>query len=55
MRIDCGTTDGILVAEIEEHGQVIETFAERIHGRYPLRIWWIPPPARSCSPGIPCP
>ncbi len=32
---DCGTTDGIEVAEIEEHGQVIETFAERIHGRYP--------------------
>ena len=32
---DCGTTDGILVAEIEEHGQVVETFAERIHGRYP--------------------
>jgi len=31
---DCGTTDGILVSEIEEHGQVIETFAERIHGRY---------------------
>ena len=32
---DCGTTDGIDVAEIEEYGQVIETFAERIHGRYP--------------------
>ena len=32
---DCGTTDGIEVAEIEEHGQVIETFAERVHGRYP--------------------
>ena len=32
---DCGTTDGIEVSEIEEHGQVIETFAERIHGRYP--------------------
>ncbi len=31
---DCGTTDGILVSEIEEQGQVIETFAERIHGRY---------------------
>ena len=31
---DCGTDDGILVSEIEEHGQVIETFAERIHGRY---------------------
>ncbi|SCJ58052.1 DNA-directed RNA polymerase subunit beta' [uncultured Flavonifractor sp.] len=34
---DCGTTDGILVAEIEEHGQVIETSAERIHGRYPAQ------------------
>ena len=32
---DCGTSDGILVSEIEEHGQVIETFAERVHGRYP--------------------
>ena len=32
---DCGTTDGIEVSEIEEHGQVIETFAERVHGRYP--------------------
>ncbi len=32
---DCGTADGILVSEIEEHGQVIETFDERIHGRYP--------------------
>ncbi len=31
---DCGTVDGIEVAEIEEYGQVIETFAERIHGRY---------------------
>ena len=32
---DCGTHDGIWVSEIEEYGQVIETFAERIHGRYP--------------------
>ena len=32
---DCGTRDGIEVSEIEEHGQVIETFAERVHGRYP--------------------
>ena len=32
---DCGTSDGIEVSEIEEHGQVIETFAERVHGRYP--------------------
>ena len=32
---DCGTRDGIEVSEIEEYGQVIETFAERVHGRYP--------------------
>jgi len=31
---DCGTNDGIIVSEISEHGQVIETFAERVHGRY---------------------
>ena len=31
---DCGTVDGIEVGEIEEYGQVIETFDERIHGRY---------------------
>ena len=32
---DCRTTDGIEVAEISENGQVIETFNERVHGRYP--------------------
>ncbi len=32
---DCGTQDGIEVSEIEEHGQVIETFGERLNGRYP--------------------
>jgi len=32
---DCRTTDGIEVAEISENGQVIETFDERVHGRYP--------------------
>ncbi len=32
---DCCTCDGITVSEISENGQVIETFAERIHGRYP--------------------
>ncbi|MCQ2441536.1 MAG: DNA-directed RNA polymerase subunit beta' [Oscillospiraceae bacterium] len=31
---DCGTNDGILVYEIAENGQVIETFGERINGRY---------------------
>ncbi|MCD8189556.1 MAG: DNA-directed RNA polymerase subunit beta' [Clostridiales bacterium] len=31
---DCGTDDGIMVYEIAENGQVIETFAERINGRY---------------------
>ncbi len=33
---DCGSTDGITVSEIVENGQTIETFVERIKGRYPL-------------------
>ncbi len=31
---DCGTDDGIMVYEIAENGQIIETFGERINGRY---------------------
>ncbi|MCC8129567.1 MAG: DNA-directed RNA polymerase subunit beta' [Clostridiales bacterium] len=31
---DCQTDDGISVYEISENGQVIETFGERINGRY---------------------
>ncbi len=34
---DCGTEDGIEVAEISEHGQVIETFDERLKGRFPAQ------------------
>jgi DNA-directed RNA polymerase subunit beta' len=33
---DCGTHDGIPVSEISENGQVIETFAERLKGRFPV-------------------
>ncbi len=33
---DCGTHDGIIVSEIVENGQVIETFGERLKGRYPV-------------------
>jgi len=33
---DCGTQEGITVFEIAENGQVIETFAERLKGRYPV-------------------
>ena len=33
---DCGTHDGITVSEIVENGQVIETFGERLKGRYPV-------------------
>ena len=33
---DCGTDDGILVSEIVENGQIIETFGERLKGRYPV-------------------
>ena len=31
---DCGTTHGIKLSEVVEKGQVIETFAARIHGRF---------------------
>ena len=33
---DCGTKHGINLAEVVEKGQVIESFASRIHGRYPV-------------------
>ena len=33
---DCGTHDGIVVSAIVENGQVIETFGERLKGRYPV-------------------
>ena len=33
---DCGTHDGIIVREISENGQIIETFGERLNGRYPV-------------------
>ncbi len=33
---DCGTKKGIWVGEIVEKGQVIETFGDRIRGRYPV-------------------
>ena len=31
---DCGTDEGITIAEISENGQVIETFGERLKGRF---------------------
>jgi DNA-directed RNA polymerase subunit beta' len=31
---DCGTREGITISEISEKGQVIESFAERLKGRY---------------------
>jgi DNA-directed RNA polymerase subunit beta' len=33
---DCGTTEGIEVSEIVEKGVVVDTFGNRIRGRYPL-------------------
>jgi len=33
---DCGSHDGIIVREIAEDGQVIESFKERLIGRYPV-------------------
>ena len=34
---DCGVSEGIWVEEISENGQVIEKFAERLRGRFPVR------------------
>ena len=34
---DCGVQEGIWVEEISENGQIIEKFAERIRGRFPVR------------------
>ena len=34
---DCDTERGINLAEVVEKGQVIESFASRIHGRFPVR------------------
>ncbi len=33
---DCGVSEGIWVEEISENGQVIEKFAERLRGRFPV-------------------
>ena len=33
---DCGTTEGIEVAEITEKGAVVDSFGNRIRGRYPI-------------------
>jgi DNA-directed RNA polymerase subunit beta' len=33
---DCGTTEGIEVSEIVEKGAVVDTFGNRIRGRFPL-------------------
>ncbi len=32
---DCGTHEGIMAHELVERGQVVQTFADAIHGRYP--------------------
>ena len=34
--LDCGTKKGVIVSEILDSGRVIEEFAERLLGRYPL-------------------
>jgi DNA-directed RNA polymerase subunit beta' len=32
---DCGTTDGIMVSAVYDKGQIIQSFGDSIHGRYP--------------------
>ena len=45
---DCHATEGIWVREISEGNSVVESFKERLNGRYPCMTCMIPPPA-SCS------
>jgi DNA-directed RNA polymerase subunit beta' len=33
---DCGTTDGIWATTVYDKGQVVQSFGESIHGRYPV-------------------
>jgi DNA-directed RNA polymerase subunit beta' len=33
---DCGTKDGVWAQEKTENGQVVQTFPESVHGRYPV-------------------
>ena len=33
---DCGTSEGVKAAAVFENGQEIQSFGERIHGRYPV-------------------
>ncbi len=33
---DCGTDEGITIGEISENGQIIESFGERLKGRFPV-------------------
>ncbi|MCD7903263.1 MAG: DNA-directed RNA polymerase subunit beta' [Oscillospiraceae bacterium] len=33
---DCGTTDGIWAAAVLDKGQVVQTYGESIHGRFPV-------------------
>ncbi len=40
---DCGTHEGIEVYEIEDNGQVIEKFEDRLVGRYPVEDMLLPP------------
>ena len=49
---DCGTTNGIWVGAVyDKNGDVIDTFGNRIRGRYPVRrCRSIPRPARCCTP-----
>ena len=44
--LDCGTTDGLEVSEIHEGKEKIESFRERLIGRYAVAMWSTPPPEK---------
>ena len=45
--VDCGTTHGITVREIQDGGDVLEKISERVKGRYPDRGYRQPDHGRS--------
>ncbi len=51
---DCGTTDGIWATTVYDKGQVVQSYGESIHGRFPWLTLRTRPPASFCSPRTRC-
>ncbi len=49
MEQDCGTSDGNVASAVYEKGQLIQSFAESIHGRFPSEPILAPKPEKFFS------